>query len=228
MTTKFYKPLILLFFAVFLQSSYSLAEGNAVFFPIGAGGTTPAGQTCPQGEFVYGFDAKGNILCSSITKTVFVTDAAYYGDLGGVTGADNKCQAAADDAGLRGVYKAWISNPTSSPATTFTRSTTPYMTTNGNQVAANWKDLTDGTLLNPINRDEYGYVGGVYVWTYTEANGTKSDLDVVKYSCNQFTVVSNYFYGVVGFSGAVDSLWTHVGSRKCDDYRKNHLYCFQQ
>ena len=52
---------------------------------------------------------------------VFVTSETYTGNLGGVAGADDKCQALADQAGLPGVYMAWIADsvPASAPATRF-------------------------------------------------------------------------------------------------------------
>ena len=79
--------------------------------------------------------------------------------LGGVTGADSVCQARANAAGLSGTFKAWISGGSysSSPASRFTRSTVlPYVRIDGAVVANDWNDLTDGTIQNPINIDEFG------------------------------------------------------------------------
>lgn len=55
-----------------------------------------------------------NICCSEKTsapvngKKMFVTSVGYTGNLGGEKGADAKCQARADVAGLEGTYKAWL------------------------------------------------------------------------------------------------------------------------
>ena len=163
-----------------------------------------------------------------MTKTAFLTKATYNGDLGGVAGANNICQTAANDAGLGGVYKAWISDATSSPSTTFVKSFVPYITTTGIQIAANWTDLIDGTLATPINKDEYGDIAGIDVWTYTNPDGTKSDMDVVTRSCNQWTSDSDSHSGVFGLSGEIDSRWTSAGYHGCDYLGKHHLYCFQQ
>ncbi len=214
--------------AVALQSGHSLAADKVVVIPLNTGGGAPAGQSCSGGEYVYGFDASGNILCSSlVAKTVFATKATYTGDLGGVAGAHDICQAAATDAGLSGIYKAWISDATSSPSTTFVRSVVPYVTTAGDQIAADWTDLIDSTLTNPIDKDEHGDLVGTEAWTYTNPDGTKSTMDVVTRSCNQWTSDSDY-QGVIGWVGGTDSSWTLGGYQGCDYLGKHHLYCFQQ
>lgn len=210
-------------------SAYS--KEKVVVIPLPSAGAL-AGQVCPAGEFVYGFDASGNILCSSSTKTVFVTEDFFFGDLGGVTGADAKCQTAANNGGLNGTYKAWISVETSSPATSFTQSTVPYVTTRGDQVASNWQDLIDGTLTNPINGDEYGNeVSFADVWTNTKADGTIYSLTK---SCENFTSSADYGLGMpvnnalIGFASDVDHRWTESGiSFECA-IGVMRLYCFQQ
>ncbi len=50
-------------------------------------------------------------------KTVFVTSATCKSNLGGLAGADDKCQAEADDAASivpSGTYLAWLTSPWSS------------------------------------------------------------------------------------------------------------------
>ena len=42
-------------------------------------------------------------------QKVFVTSTTYTGNLGGLSGADSKCQARATAANLSGVWKAWLS-----------------------------------------------------------------------------------------------------------------------
>ncbi|MDE0205503.1 MAG: hypothetical protein OXP66_05695, partial [Candidatus Tectomicrobia bacterium] len=43
------------------------------------------------------------------TVFVFVTKAAFQGNFGGLAGADARCQSAARDAGLPGLFRAWLS-----------------------------------------------------------------------------------------------------------------------
>jgi len=62
-------------------------------------------------------------------KTVFVTSASFKGkNLGGLAGADSKCQAEADDPASivpSGTYMAWLSDGTDSRNTRFTKSSHP-------------------------------------------------------------------------------------------------------
>ena len=67
-------------------------------------------------------------------KTVFVTKASFKGNLGGLAGADEKCQAEADDHASivpSGTYLAWLSDGTNSPDTRFAKSSDPYVLPDG-------------------------------------------------------------------------------------------------
>ncbi|MHA1529067.1 MAG: hypothetical protein ACTSVG_08600, partial [Alphaproteobacteria bacterium] len=67
-------------------------------------------------------------------KTVFVTSASFNGTLGGLTGADAKCQAEADGPASivpSGTYLAWLSDGTDSPNTRFTKTAHPYLLPDG-------------------------------------------------------------------------------------------------
>ena len=81
-------------------------------------------------------------------KRVFVTSTRYTGDLGGIPGADEKCQSHADAAGLAGTFLAWISDGVDSPATRFARSAEPYVRTDGTKIAEDWDDLVDELPLS--------------------------------------------------------------------------------
>jgi hypothetical protein len=108
------------------------------------------------------------------TKVVFVTSGRYTGNLGGVDGADAKCQAEADAAGLTGEYKAWISDEASSPAAAFTKNGGPYVLAGtGTHVAEDWADLTDGNLAAAINIHASGNAidRGADTWTNTTTTG---------------------------------------------------------
>ena len=61
--------------------------------------------------------------------TMFITDNQFTGDLGGLDGADDKCQGEADGADdLAGTYRAWLSDFTGSPSTRFeTQAAFPYV-----------------------------------------------------------------------------------------------------
>ena len=157
---------------------------------------------------------------------VFVTSQTFTGDLGGVVGADAICQELACSAGLTGNYKAWLSDSSSSPANDFDQGTA-YSLVDGTAIANSFADLTDGSLLNPINKDETGSTpsGPSFVWTNTNVNGTPSGNDCEGWTSNDVGKV-----GSVGQRTATDIGWTATltlgGTISCNTLAK--LYCFQQ
>ena len=112
---------------------------------------------------------------------VFLTSGNYQGNLGGLAGADAICQELAQAAGLKGIFKAWLSDSKQSAAERLTHSSVPYIDTRGQLVANDWADLTDGSLQRPITIDEkqhdwsdncdlFAYV--MSVWTATRTDGS--------------------------------------------------------
>ena len=105
-------------------------------------------------------------------KKVFVTSASYNGNLGGVSGANQKCQSLATAVGLEGIFNAWVLSPSSN----FDRShdTIPYYLIDGTLLANDWADLTDGDIQNPINMDENGDIvpASARAWTATSSEGS--------------------------------------------------------
>jgi hypothetical protein len=132
-------------------------------------------------------------------KKVFVTSQTYSGNLGGLAGADAKCQQLANAAGLTGTFKAWLSDQSGNcPATRFAigfsppgpyhpkPATTPtiqhpYVLVNGKTIANGWADLTKGSIATPIQVDERGGTPSsyscpnppckIFVWTSTTGAG---------------------------------------------------------
>src|SRR5688500_4711293 len=95
------------------------------------------------------------------------------GNLGGPTGADEKCKVLAAAAGVPGAtnYRAWISDIDASPVDNFFESTLPYRSTDGKAlIATGWTDLISGSLMSPINMTEKKdmLTGGVLECTNTE------------------------------------------------------------
>jgi hypothetical protein len=99
------------------------------------------------------------------SNLVFLSSRAYAGqDLGGIIGADAKCNELANAAGLYGRFMAWLSDGkrplpapnqlqdldldvaqfdfATSPVGRFNRSPYPYVRTDGTKVADDWYDLT--------------------------------------------------------------------------------------
>ena len=174
-------------------------------------------------------------------KLVFLSEAVLVGaEIGSVANADMVCQQEADAQGLGGTYKAWISDANTSPSQSFTQSQDPYRLINGDVVATNWADLTDGELPTnariAVTAAGQG-VGGdapgdCRVWTGTLANGT---LDVDYGHCDNWSDPA--LPGTIGFwdspngggqcDSNVPSQWSGGDAANlCESARR--LYCFQQ
>jgi hypothetical protein len=120
-------------------------------------------------------------------KRVFVTSTLYNGNLGGLAGADSKCQARAAAVGLPGTYKAWLSSTTVPVGSRLTHSMVPYVLVTGSVIAADWGALTSGgpdsssVLSHAIDITELGTTptamstsacGTDAVWTDSREDGT--------------------------------------------------------
>ncbi len=165
---------------------------------------------------------------SKKTKTVFVSSKIFIGNLGGLAGADHKCQDMADGAGLAGRYKAWLSDVSSSPSDRFVRSTVPYALTDGTIVASDFTDLTDGALMSPISVTENGLPVDPFtlaVWTGTQIDGTRV---MVSSQCDDWT--NSEGDGATGGNAFLpDASWTDRISVffGCGGTVVN-IYCFEQ
>ena len=170
---------------------------------------------------------------------VFVSSQNYNGNLGGLSGADTKCQTLATNAGLGGTtWKAWLSDTNTSASSRLMHATVPYVLSfSGNIVADNWTDLTTVkysdqygySLRVPIAYDEYGvYKGNVKVWTFTTSGGLGIQVEpefAYLYSCNNWTNSSRSYVGYVGATFSIDSSWTQYSTNNCEEALP--IYCFE-
>lgn len=163
-------------------------------------------------------------------KKVFVTSVAYDGNLGGLAGADSKCQIRATAANLTGTWKAWLSDSNTSAGSRLVHATVPYKLVDETLVANNWDDLVSGNLRHAINKTEINgdppnttsNSGAVTVWTYTQANGA---MMVASKSCDNWT--SNLIKGHAGNVSSTSSSWTdYTSGGICSG--TSVLYCFEQ
>ena len=161
-------------------------------------------------------------------KTLFLTSTEYDGNLGGLSGADSICQSHADAAGLSGTFKAWLSDSTTSVASRITQSSQQYVTPNGDVLADDWADLTDGVLYTEPNRDENNNAYGAttdFVWTNTTALGAITSTSTAD-TCNDWVQNSTSFNGNIGeWHQPESAAWTQSTNRRCDDF--NPLYCVE-
>ncbi len=160
-------------------------------------------------------------------KIIFVTSASFKGNLGGLTGADAKCQAEADGPASivpSGTYLAWLSDGTDSPDTRFTKTAHPYMLPDGTKIAEDFFDLTDGSILHPINIDPTGKRLGVQIfWAATNADGRTAQSFL---TCAGWTNSTGKFRGAFGGTAKTSTLWSAGFVGRCGLSAK--LACFQQ
>ena len=177
-------------------------------------------------------------------KIIFVTHTIDNGNLRGwmpecsgrstgLEAADCICQEHATRWGnLSGTYKAWLSDSTTSASSRLTHFNGPYVNRKGEQIAANWTELTNGTLqcTDKMNYDESGeYMSTQFdlVWTGTDASG---NIHPYLKHCNNWTSGAPGYGGMCGGVTAPTSnfggCWTQWGWRDCDDH--NRLYCVEQ
>ncbi len=193
-------------------------------------GVLDADDNCPLEE--PNLDGFG---CAS--KKVFVTSETYTSNLGGLAGADQKCNALAATAGLSGTYMAWLSDSSAGPDTRFTRSDIPYALVDGTLIASDWDDLVDGALLAAITRTEFASVvssGTFIVRTNTDLNGSTLATTPAE-ACGDFLTDPLYTAATpAGNRSSLDSRWTKdflTGSGRIIQYFCRvsfHLYCFEQ
>jgi hypothetical protein len=163
-------------------------------------------------------------------KTVFVTKASFPSDMGGLAGADAKCQAEADDPESivpSGTYMAWLSDGINSPDTRFTKSSHPYVLPDGTKIAEDYSDLTDGTIQHPLNIDATGApIGFKEYWTGTYYDGTTLRANETCYAWG--ADLPGRAWGMMGRSIEKTRSWTSFISPRCRNTPTHPLACFQQ
>ncbi len=127
-------------------------------------------------------------------KSVFITSTLYTGNLGGLDGADSKCQDRAKAGGISGQFKAWLSDSVTPAASRLTHSNAPYVLVDGTVIAKDWAKLTSGRLQAPIMLTEFVRMptltvhpsgcGTFLVWTNSNEDGSIVDKNR---SCNNWT-----------------------------------------
>lgn len=159
-------------------------------------------------------------------KRVFVSSQTYDGNLGGLIGADSKCQVLADAVNLGSTFKAWLSDGTTSAASRLTQSSLNYVMVNGTVIANGWSDLTDGTIDNVLNRDETNTTrAAVPVWTNTSTTGAIKE-PLSTRNCESWTNNSSGIDAYYGMTNWADYEWTDSTYNPCNGNRR--LYCFEQ
>jgi hypothetical protein len=161
---------------------------------------------------------------SSAVKRVFVTSVTYDGNLGGASGADAKCQTAADAQVLGGTWKAWISSG-STNAIDRINDVGPWYLVDGVTKVFNNKANLLTTPANEIDMTESGAVPSW--WGYNEVwSGSYQSGDASGSDCEEWTTALGQ--DATTGSASTDQTWGGEADTiyGCDG--PEGLICFEQ
>jgi hypothetical protein len=197
----------------------------------GGAGSTPDGGEGPAEETGAPTDCNGAITCQ---RTVFVTSTTFKGlEIGGLAGADSKCQSAAEQAPVGGPvrgkrFHAWLSTYSNSVVSRIPHGTAYVLADVAKTpVASDFRAFVGppALLAHAITIDEKGapQLSGpeVFVWTGTGEGGIGAEDDCLEWSAGDATVAK----GQAGNGMSTDSTWTAYASEDCSQLA--HLYCFE-
>lgn len=191
--------------------------------PLCGNGVVEGDETCDDGNVTPG---DGCQECAR-DSVMFISSETYQGfALGGLDGADQRCQSLAAKAGLASplTFKAWLSTPAMPAAQRLLHSGGRYVMVNGLVIAQSWEALTSGTIENPIMVDEHSETQDTLVWTGTLATGEPA---LGSEFCEDWDDDSGLLkYGGVGLSASSDSTWSFFDQGPCGSELR--LYCVEQ
>lgn len=167
-------------------------------------------------------------------RIVFVTNQRFNGSMGGLNGADNRCTAAANDAGLGGSYVAWLGSGASSPSTRIPDPRRAIVFPDRKTaVAGSLADLAANGPRASLVVDERGAsltaadCADDRVWTNATAAGAVANPSLDCGSWGGVTAGGNA--GQLGSAppGGAQDAWT-AGCPQLPCQLDGHLYCFQK
>ncbi len=205
------------------ESSNSGSSSTGPAVPVCGDGVVEGDETCDDGNAV---PDDGCQECAG-DSIIFVTSALYQGfALGGLYGADQRCQSLAAKARLARplTFTAWLSTPSMPASDRLLHSRGRYVLVNGLVVADNWDALTSGTLKNAIMVDETSMTQETPVWTGTLASGQPAPASDFCEDWDDDSMLLKL--GGFGFSASTDATWSYFEDAACDSNAR--LYCIQQ
>lgn len=158
---------------------------------------------------------------------IFISSQNFSGNLGGLIGADDKCQQLATAAGLNRTYKAILSSDSESASNRILITEKVYIVNSSGEyklVANSVNDFWDSAgqdLLYPVNFNEKLIKVESTPWTGTTSNG-----DINTNNCNSWTSEDSLQLGDLGNSSKVTSYWLEGTSDSCDS--EYPIYCISQ
>lgn len=177
-----------------------------------------------------------SLTCDLEARLVFISSVAYTGDLGGLSGADLRCQNLAKAAGNPRWqrFHAWLSDASTAAATRFPDADPPLPLANihGKLIADSLADLIAAGPGDGIALDELGNpTTGEWVWTNTAVTGQAfSQVD----HCAGWISASLQLVTRVGLNSApagqeeawsLNKAWTSHATRSCAFAHR--VYCLE-
>lgn len=187
-----------------------------------------------------------------IPHRVFITSTEGQGDLsqwegaGGKTGllaGDAICTRLAQNAGLSGEYRAWLSDEqndaycrvaggsgkkSSDTCYPNVKQTKAYINTGGKTITESLDQLVEkGQMFHAIQFDEMGRDRtnqNLYAWTSTNKKG---EFNAEYGNCAGWTSTDTSIEGGYGKGETVTALWTDAYKAPCGGSSSAGLYCFQ-
>lgn len=191
--------------------------------PVCGDGVVDGDETCDDGNDV---PDDGCQECAK-DSIVFISSEIYQGfALGGLKGADLRCQSLAAKAGLDRflTFRAWLSTPSMSASDRLLHSRGRYVLVNGLVVAQNWDALTSGVLENAIAVDEHSQTQDWGVWTGTLPSGQPG---LGSEFCEDWDDDSGLLrFGGTGLSTSIDGTWSFFDQGPCGSELR--IYCVEQ
>ncbi|MDA0911087.1 MAG: DUF1554 domain-containing protein [Proteobacteria bacterium] len=164
------------------------------------------------------------------TRLIFITMQSFNGNLGGVEGANDKCQLEASSRGMHGQYKAVLPDTSRSVKDNIGFDQTAYYLNLNGEIVAAPNTLFLGNLKNPIAKDTESYVWSGFA-LYDDVFGLSSN-------CNNWTNdgTSNnpQYFANVANPLAIDNSWAAAFDNDKKTLQMtscnipNKLYCAQK
>ncbi len=149
-----------------------------------------------------------------IPNRLFVTARTFSGNLGGLVGADAKCQLAADGAALGGIWTALLGTSTTRAVARLGDSS-GWVLLDGRPFAKNFLDVRQVFTAPAVDEHGRQVNAEAPVWTGFESLGSPS------FVCDDWTKETGI--GQLGKAGYGGGTWANFGDGSC--LSRRHLYC---
>lgn len=159
------------------------------------------------------------------SRRVFTTSSSYAGDFGGLAVADAACQKHADAAALGGAFKAYLVDE-STGLERLEHAGVPYVHLDGEKIADDWNDLTDGDIAARLDRDEFRQPVGGNAWTGLQQVNGLGVVSCDDWTSAEFGCLDTLVCGGAGETNMTDEHWDGWYIFNCSD--EFRLYCLEQ